>query len=241
MGIGAIVGAVAGGVGNYFAAKDAQKQANKNQRRAEQHEINILKNQVQWRTQDAIAAGLHPLAALGLNPASSGVGAGQVFGGPDYQAMGADVGRALESMSKPEEKVVSQALQLQFEKQSLENEFVKTQVASQRMRNAQMAAPAKPAVESALNGSLPPSGPDGVRIPFTDTVIPFADKGVAQRVEDSWGEFQAELYGLGSSLESYYRYYNLEKALLGDAYTPTMFKSAPGVGGQPDFSNAMGN
>lgn len=239
MALGAIIGGVAGAVGNYFAQKSAQKQANKNQRRAEAHELNILQNQTQWRVQDAMKAGLHPLAALGMNPAQSSLGAGQVFGNnTDYASMGADLGRAVESMAKPEEKIVSQALQLSFEKQKLENEYVKTQVASQRMRNAQQAAPGKIGMDPALNGSLKPE--DGVRIPFTDYTVPFADKGIAQKVEDSWGELGGELYGFGSQLESYYRYMNVEKYLTGDNYTPTMIKSAPGQGGNPDFSNAMG-
>lgn len=212
------VGSIAGGIGGYFAQKSANKAAAKEARKAREHEINILKNQVGWRVTDAMKAGLHPLAALGLNPASSGTGAAQVFGPQDYASLGADVGRALESATTPDEKVATRATQLLFEKQQLENEYTKTQVASQRMRNAQTAAPARPAVDTALNGSI--SNPDGVRIPFTDITVPFADKGIAQKVEDSWGELSGELYGMGSSMESYARYMNLERMLTGDDITP---------------------
>lgn len=216
MGIGAIVGAVAGGVGNYFAAKSAQKQANKNQRRAEQHEINILKNQVQWRTQDAIAAGLHPLAALGLNPASSGAGAGQVFGGPDYQAMGSDIGRAIDSMARPDQKAATAALQLGMEKVSLENEYTKTQIASQRMRNMQQATPGVSGpVDPNINGKL--ASDVTIPIPGFGIDIPVNNPNAAQEASNHWGEGGENVIGALGALNDVDKYLGLEAAILGSS------------------------
>lgn len=205
MGIGAIVGAVAGGVGNYFAAKDAQKQANKNQRRAEQHELNILKNQVSWRVDDAMRAGLHPLAALGMNPASTGVGAAGAFQA-DYGSMGADLGRAIDSVADPKDKVAAAATQLMFEKTALENEYTKTQVANQRLRNMQMAGPGVP------GGSTNPAD-EYFAVPGTDIKWKVHNPRAADTAESHYGEAMSEIMGWLGSANDIGRYMKLENIM----------------------------
>lgn len=97
----------------------------------------MAQNQVQWRVADSVKAGLHPLAALGMAPANVG---GQWMG-TDFGSLGQDIGRAAEALSAPEDKVSSQMIRLQVERGTLENELLRTQIASQRMRMAQDAAP----------------------------------------------------------------------------------------------------
>ena len=68
-------GSVVGGVAGYLGqkkAESAQRQAN---RLAYEREKEFAQNQIQWKVKDAVAAGLHPLAALGVNPASANASA----------------------------------------------------------------------------------------------------------------------------------------------------------------------
>lgn len=205
MAIGAILGGIAGAVGNYFAQKSANKAASKEAKKARAHELNILQNQVGWRVQDATRAGLHPLAALGMNPASSGVGAAQTFGSnTDYAAMGADLGRAIDSAADPKDKVAAAAIQLGLEKSNLENEYTKTQIASQRMRNAQMAAPGIPGGQS---------NPEKMTLPGTNVTWDVNTPGIAQRGEDTYGEIGGEALGLAAAFNDYNRYMKFENIL----------------------------
>lgn len=205
MAIGAIIGGVAGAVGNYFGQKAAQKQANKNQRRAEAHELNILQNQVQWRVNDAMKAGLHPLAALGMNPASSSTGAGQVFGPQDYSGLGMEMGRAIDSVADPKDKVAAAATQLMFEKTALENEYTKTQVASQRMQNMQMAAPGVPGGNS---------NPETMSMPgYPDVKWRVNNPNSAQTAENHYGEIGGEVLGVLAGINDADRYLKFENIL----------------------------
>lgn len=125
----AVIGAAAGLIGkgiDAFTSKMGADDAWKNQKK-------VLKNQVQWRVADSVAAGLHPLAALGMAPANVG---GQWMG-TDFGSMGQDIGRAVEAAASPMDKASSQMTRLAVERGTLENELLRTQIASQRMRMAQ--------------------------------------------------------------------------------------------------------
>lgn len=169
----------------------------------------VLKKQIQWRVKDAVAAGIHPLAALGTVPASGGPMASI---GADYQSalgdMGADLGRAVESAMTPEDQTASQLTRLAVERGGLENDLLRAQIASQRMRNIQQMTPG-------IRRSGPDMGP-GNSYQFPDGSLKPGDNqmgskaflfsdgegwtvglpGAAQQVADNYGDAAQELYGL---------------------------------------------
>lgn len=134
-----ILGGIGGLVGSFLnnkAADDAADQAWDRQKK-------VLTKQIQWRVADAQKAGIHPLAALGVNPASGPPMAniaGGDFSGPLAQ-MGQDIGRAAEAYAAPEDKAAVRMTQLQLERGQLENDLLRTQIASQRVRLVQQGTP----------------------------------------------------------------------------------------------------
>lgn len=204
--LGAIGGAL-GGVGNYFATKSANEAAAKEAKKARAHDLNILQNQVGWRVADSIRAGLHPLAALGMSPASGSAGTAQVFGpSTDFAAMGQDLGRAIDSTLDPKDKVTSAAIQLGLEKESLENDYTRTQIASQRMRNIQMAGPGVPGG----NGSAVMSE---IAIPGTDIKMPVHNPGIADQGGSNYGEPGEWVFGGLAGINDAAKYLQLERML----------------------------
>lgn len=200
------IGGVIGGVGNYFATKSANKAAAKEAKKARAHDINILQNQVGWRVADSIRAGLHPLAALGMSPASGSAGTAQVFGpSTDFAALGQDLGRAIESTADPKDQIAARATQLLMEKTELENEYTKTQVASQRMRNIQQAAP-----------GIPGGNPDPATMgadPSGTVTWKKHNPGYAQTQENDYGEIAGEIGGMWSAAYDAYKKLGLENML----------------------------
>lgn len=92
----------------------------------------FAQNSIQWRAADAQAAGLHPLAALGINPAQY---APQAIGGHDNSAMGnalADAGQSIgravgASMSKGDRAKKEILDSLTLEKAKLQNDLLRAQ------------------------------------------------------------------------------------------------------------------
>lgn len=85
---------------------------------------------IQWKVADAKKAGIHPLYALGAQTHSF---APVQTGGGNFSAMGQNVGRAIDAYRDGEQRLdgftkASQSLLL--EKGKLENELLKTQIAS---------------------------------------------------------------------------------------------------------------
>lgn len=93
-----------------------------------QYQRKIMKNQIQWRVDDAKWAGVHPVYALGANvqappPVS--------VGGTNFGAAGQDLGRAMEAQFSPGQRATAftksvQALQLQ--NMALNNELLSAQI-----------------------------------------------------------------------------------------------------------------
>jgi len=65
-------------------------------RKARKFDLYKLQNQIQWRVQDAKKAGLHPLAALGISPAS---GASVMAGSSGISKMGQSIGQLINRTS----------------------------------------------------------------------------------------------------------------------------------------------
>jgi hypothetical protein len=109
-------------------------------------------NAIQWKVADAKAAGVHPLYALGasttsFSPVAVGVSGGNPLGEGIARA-GQDIGRALQSgrtAGGREQLVAQQAAALTLERGQLENELLRTQIASARARlTAPQVGPAVP-------------------------------------------------------------------------------------------------
>lgn len=78
-------------------------------RKQMQFQREVLQNQIQWRVADAQAAGVHPLAALGITPAS-GYPVGEMAGTDTFESMGQELTRAIQAMSDSRERVVQDAV-----------------------------------------------------------------------------------------------------------------------------------
>lgn len=137
------------------AARDAQNAA-----RAQDQAMarEFAQMGIQWRVQDAIAAGVHPLYALGGSGASySGGGWSPVMAdtGRFYSQAGQDVSRAALSMMSPEQKEIQQ---LQLERMRLENDKLFLDIyGDQAAAQPRMSAGSPPGVPGAMNAELGPA------------------------------------------------------------------------------------
>lgn len=140
-----LIGAVTS-VAGINAGKRADKTARTQAERDRQLQLEMAKNQIQWRVADAKAAGLHPLYALGATPMSySPV---SVSGGNEAAAWannGQDLSRALTAMMGPRERraellraEAERAIQreregvrfqLEVERGNLQNQLLASQIA----------------------------------------------------------------------------------------------------------------
>lgn len=132
---------IIGGVMNQNAQENANaaNQALQQTQMAYQHEANT--HGIRWKVQDAIAAGLHPLAALGVSPASgfsASVGRQEPESGlgDSVKGMGQDITRAIQATRTAGER--EQAFQntiqkLTVDREGMKNELIALQIA--RLKN----------------------------------------------------------------------------------------------------------
>lgn len=201
--LGAILGA-AGSVlssimGNNAAEKSADKQARLQKEFAQKG--------VQWKVADAVKAGLHPLAALGANTMSySPISVGSSV--PDLGAMGQEVGRSIEATQNGSERATGKIGLLQLERAGLENDLLRTQIASENARLRAQLGPPMPTdggsgqiipgqgnslIESKV---VPPQLMKGLNVGVGMNTNPhFSD---AQSYEDRYGEVGGSALGLGN-------------------------------------------
>jgi len=138
--LGALLGA-AGSVASSLLGKSAAEKANKQQMEMADKNIALQKefaqSGIQWKTEDARKAGIHPLYALGANTVSfSPVSVGSSV--PDFSGIasaGQDLGRAIDatrSSSARAGAVNATVQQLQLTRMGLENELLASQIAKVR-------------------------------------------------------------------------------------------------------------
>lgn len=135
----ALLGTAASVGGDYLAMQAAEKQAGKN--RTHQDEVNaanyamqkeFAQQGIRWKVEDAKAAGLHPLAAIGASGASASPSF-QVPGNEGaprsefYSRMGQNVSRAISATSTLEEKLFKQ---LQIKSMDLDNKLKEKELAN---------------------------------------------------------------------------------------------------------------
>lgn len=136
--IGDLIAAGASLASSFFGSKSADK-ANKaqetNAKRQYEQQKEFAKSGIQWKTQDALKAGIHPLYALGANTVSySPTQVGTSV--PDFSSIsdaGQNIGRAIQASQDPiakQDAYTRTAQALQLESQQLDNEIKRTQLQS---------------------------------------------------------------------------------------------------------------
>lgn len=204
--IGSIIGAGASLIGGAMSS-NAQKKANQAniaaQEAANQKNYEAQKEFAQqglrWKVEDAKAAGIHPLYAVGA-PAQSfsasfaapQIGADTSMGNAMASA-GQDIGRAVSATLTPTERAYNQTVQqLGLERASLENELLRTQIRRQLVETG-------PGFPSATTGANGLGGVTSVNVGGNRVD---ADPGWsdAQKFEDRYGELVSLPAGLGIAI-----------------------------------------
>lgn len=152
--IGELISAGANLLGGYFnrqSNEHAQRLTleDKEKDRALQREF--AQSGIQWRTADARAAGIHPLAALGgsgssYTPSAISI-APDTSMGTAVSGMGQDISRAINSTrtnAQREDAYTKTVKELTLQKAGLENDLLRTQLASSVQRLKQTANPPMP-------------------------------------------------------------------------------------------------
>lgn len=143
-------GLVSGGLGLIGAdmSRDAQREANE-ANAALQREF--AQNGIRWKVADAVAAGLHPLAALGAQGYSASPSyVGDTSVGNAFASMGQDLGRAITATRTKDERLLTD---LQLQKAALENDWLREKIASERrLNNAPGVGPGMPDQNSFIPG-----------------------------------------------------------------------------------------
>lgn len=183
---------------------------------------------IRWKVEDAKAAGLHPLAALGAQVSSFSpvsIASGGDGGAADsFAAAGQDIGRAIKSQitkEEREERDANLARKLQIEKGALENDLLRTELVSKIRREAAGVGPAFP-------GGVPIPRPGPRRMPSGEAV---KEDDLKQTIEDQPSPesgrpfgFQMKynpLFGSGQAFEDRY----------GDSEIAQMLKFVVNMGG----------
>lgn len=170
------IGNLAGSAFKYSSARDDRKSSENTAMQNIALQKQFAKNGIQWKVEDALKAGIHPLAALGASTTSFApvtVGSSLAEGASGFASAGQDIGRAVNaSMSKGDRaSAASKAAEaLALEKGQLENDLLKTQVASQVAKLSQ--AGGNPAMPTATGGRKNRTGQ-----PALDEAADIAEEG----------------------------------------------------------------
>lgn len=180
-----MLGDLISGVSNFASGLLGQKAVDDQARENVKNQVRFAKKGIQWRVQDALKAGVHPLYALGAQTTSfSPISVGSPLADSIGQ-MGQDISRAVSVGGNAVDRKL-QALQL--ERASLENDLLRTQI---RNSSAPAVGPAMPiGGQSVIDGQQQDIMlPGGVFLPGA--------KGIssAQSAEDARGEISDFIYG----------------------------------------------
>lgn len=145
--LGPLIAAGATLAGSYLSSQSSEANAERNI--AMQREF--AQNGIRWRVEDARAAGIHPLYAMGAQTHSfAPVSVGNSMG-PALASMGQDVGRAINATQTAPERMnatAEAASKLQLENMSLQNMLLASRV---KLLNQSGGNPPIPSI-----GALPP-------------------------------------------------------------------------------------
>lgn len=190
MSLGNIISAASSLVGGLLNKKsEAQARADTKaaaaEERAQQKEF--AQQGIQWRVADAQAAGVHPLYALGASiptytPSASVFQADRSMGDA-LSAMGQDVGRAVNSVASPGDKVKVAMDGLLLERAGLENELLRSQIRRVNAPGTGVGVPGGDRQFIDGQGSL--AGPSG-------DLYSVGKGASAQQLEDEYGDVMPE-------------------------------------------------
>lgn len=165
---------VSAGMNMFNSAENRAQQSNFNDqslRIAQQNQEmqrEFAQHGISWKIDDAASRGIHPLAALGAQTASfSPISLGGSAATSDLGTAGQDVARAFAAAAPAETRTAREAQEIALEKGRLENEVLRSQLASSKIRiMRQVGPPMAAAVENqVVDGQgdsripLPRSGP----------------------------------------------------------------------------------
>lgn len=204
-----MIGDIISAVGNWFGGQAARESQEKIAAQNIALQREFAQNGIQWKVNDAKAAGVHPLFALGASTTSfSNVAGGD--GGAEYLSkMGQDIGRAVNATTTEENRdkaftVASNKIAL--ERGALENELLKSQITRVRQQtNPAMPAAVTPQGVALLGGDVPKGaandpikaapGPEHVGVDPGATWLHNPNFSDAQKTEDRYGDIGEEVKG----------------------------------------------
>lgn len=132
---------------NLLSGLFGQSQANKQAKQQAALQREFAQNAIQWKVDDAKKAGVHPLYALGAQTTSyAPVSTGDSLT-PALRSAGQDLSRAVHAASPESTRAAaasSAMTALSLERGKLENELLRTQIASQAAKISQNANPPMP-------------------------------------------------------------------------------------------------
>lgn len=154
--LGELISAGANIFGGLMGKKSADKARESTERLAHENmamQREFAQSGIQWRTADALKAGIHPIYALGsagasFSPVSANFAADTSMPNA-LAAAGQDIGRAINSTRDAKGRVdayTATAQKLSLEKAGLENELLRTEIASKVGRLNQQANPPMPSM-----------------------------------------------------------------------------------------------
>lgn len=152
-------------------------------------QTNVMKSQIQWKTQDALKAGIHPIYALGApaySASPTAVGSGAL--GNAIAQGGADISRAVLQSGTNDERLRA----LSLENATLNNDLLRAQIAGKVKEN--MRSPPFPNGAMNSDAFLPIPDRSGGKLPVRHP-------NLAQDAENHYGEIGGELFG-GTALVS---------------------------------------
>lgn len=121
-GWGAAVGAAVDAITSWHSGKkNREAAAHANESNADLQRA-FAQQGVQWRVNDAKAAGLHPLFALGAN-LSGASPSYQIGAGPDYSSLGQNISRAVDAATSSEDERALKAAQLKVLESEADKNF----------------------------------------------------------------------------------------------------------------------
>lgn len=157
--LGDLISAGANLVGGFMKSNQADEDRRAQQAMAAQNiaaQREFAQHGIRWKVEDAKAAGLHPLAALGAQTSSFSpvsIGSSGDGGADSFASAGQDIGRAVKAAQTAQERAArdeNTARKLDIEKKGLENGILRTELVSKVRRET---------------AGLGPSFPGGVPIP----------------------------------------------------------------------------
>lgn len=202
--IGAGIAAGASLLGSKWASDSAEANAQRNI--AMQKEF--AQQGIRWKVEDAKAAGVHPLYALGAQTTSfAPVSVGSTNLGTGLAQAGQDIGRAITATSTQGERATAfgeMAQKLQLDNMSLQNQLLASKLAQQRAS----LNPPMPAIGTATETGVDPKLEGQQRVVLSNEEIR-AHPGwsPAKVVEDQWGEVAGDLYGIPKSIVDMINHY----------------------------------